>query len=109
MLKIFSVVALAITICGCSTTTPEQRLAANQGACTGYGFKAGTDAYAACMMQMDLADQEDDYRRRQALADGLSEMGQSMQRNRPVTCNTYGSARNTFGNTVYGNSTTTCY
>ena len=61
------------------------------------------------MMQLDLADKENDYRQRQAVADSLRRLGQSMQQNRPVTCNTSGSARGGYGNTVYGNSTTICY
>ncbi len=94
---------------GCQTVSPEVRQANNKAACDGYGFKPNTNAYAACMMNMDQSAKEDDYRRRQILANGLREMGQSMQRNRPVTCNTFGNVqRGGFGSS-YGNATTTCY
>lgn len=106
--RVLLMLACSALLAGCATTTPAERLANNQDACSSYGFTSGTDAYASCMMQMDLADQEDDYRRRQALSEGLREMGRSMQRNRPVTCNSFGNA-NRFGSSVYGTSTTTCY
>lgn len=103
------VAATGLILAGCATTTPEERTASAQGSCVGYGFQPGTDGFASCMMQMDLQAQETDYRRRQAIANGLQQMGQSMQNNRPVTCNTYGTAnRGNFGAT-YGSSTTTCY
>lgn len=108
-MRIFAIIGVAAILCGCSTTTPAERLANNQASCAAYGFKPGTDAYSTCMMQMDLTAQQDEKEQRQRIGDALSEMGDSMQRNRPVTCNTFGSANRGFGNTVYGNSTTTCY
>ncbi|WP_316358955.1 hypothetical protein [Devosia sp.] len=108
MIRIIGIAAVALALCGCSTTTPAERLASNQASCQGYGFKPNTDAYSTCMMQMDLEAKSDDQRRRAAIADALSNMGQSMQPSRRVTCNTFGSARNT-GYGAFGNSTTTCY
>lgn len=110
MFKILTVAAVAVALCGCSTTTPAERYALNQNTCAGYGFKPNTDAYSTCMMQMDLEAKADDRRRRLAIADALSDMGQSMQQQpRRVTCNTFGTANRAGYNTVYGNSTTTCY
>lgn len=108
MFKLLLAAVICVVLCGCETTTPEMRLAQNQTSCESYGFKAGTDAYAECMMRLDLNDQQRDRDRRRAIGEALSEMGRSMQANKPVTCNTYGSA-NRFGSSVYGNSTTTCY
>lgn len=110
MIRIIGIAALAVALCGCSTTTPAERLANNQASCQGYGFKPNTDAYSTCMMQMDLENKADDRRRRQAIGAALSDMGTAMTPppRRSVTCNTFGSARNT-GYGAYGNSTTTCY
>jgi len=100
-MKKFALAALAaILLAGCQTTTPEAQIAANQGKCTGYGFSPGTDAFAACMMQMDRDYAEANRRAQQALGQSMQELGESMQRqNQTVTCNTYGNA---------GYSTTTC-
>lgn len=109
MKKLVLLVGAAVLLAGCQTTSPEVRLANNNAACSGYGFKAGTDAYAACMMQKDRDDEAEARQRQRAIGAALSDMGKSMQQqNRSVTCNTYGTA-NRFGNSAYGNSTTTCY
>lgn len=108
MRKTFLGLVAALALAGCQTTTPEVRLSQQKASCEGYGFKAGSDAYASCMMQLDIAAQQEDRDRRRAVGEAFSEMGRSMQSNRPVTCNTYGQARR-FGSTAYGNSTTTCY
>lgn len=108
MIRIISIAAVALALCGCSTTTPAERLANNQASCQGYGFKPNTDAYSTCMMQMDLAAKEADADRRARISAALANMGQSMQPRRPVTCNSFGSAHNS-GYGTYGNATTTCY
>lgn len=41
-------------LAGCVTMTPEQRRAADEQTCRGYGFKARTDAFANCLMRLDL-------------------------------------------------------
>lgn len=108
MKNLIAVLCAALVLAGCQTTTPEARLAGHKTACAGYGFKDGTDAYAACMMQMDRDAANEDRRKRQVIADAFSDMGKSMQQPQRVTCNTYGTARPSYG-TVYGQSTTTCY
>lgn len=104
MKKIIVIAALTVSIAACSTTTPAERRALNQNTCAGYGFKAGTDAYATCMMNLDLDQQQQDRERRQRVGAALSNMGQSMQPRRPITCNTFGSRTG-----VFNNATTTCY
>jgi hypothetical protein len=50
--------ALALTVmpllAACQTMTPEERRAADQRACVGYGFKPGTNAMAQCLLDLDL-------------------------------------------------------
>lgn len=108
MLRITSVLLAVALLAGCSTTSPEILLAQNKTTCEGYGFKAGTDAYATCMMQLDLDQKQEDRNRMRRVGSALSAMGQSMAPRRPVTCNTFGTAHRTYG-TSYGNATTTCY
>jgi hypothetical protein len=43
---------LAALLSGCGPTPEEQRAMDTQ-ACTGYGFKPGTDTFAHCMMETD--------------------------------------------------------
>lgn len=51
---------------GCRTLTPEEVRAADEAQCSDYGFRRGTDAYAACLQRIDLSRQAD---RRQMLRD----------------------------------------
>ncbi|WP_285294036.1 hypothetical protein [Aureimonas altamirensis] len=51
---------------GCRTLTPEELRAADEARCSDYGFRRGTDAYAACLQRIDLSRQAD---RRQILRD----------------------------------------
>jgi hypothetical protein len=97
------VVLAALT--GCMGRTPEQRIMEAQNACTGYGFKAGTDAYSNCLMNTDQSIQHQDAQRREAMADALDNVSANIARqNRSVTCNSSGAV---YGN--MGHSTTTCY
>ncbi len=41
--------AIAAMLCSC--VTPAEQRAMDQQTCSGYGFKAGTDAFANCMMR----------------------------------------------------------
>ena len=52
-----TLILLSITsglLAGCVTMTPEQRRAADEQTCRSYGFKARTDAFANCLMRLDL-------------------------------------------------------
>lgn len=105
MRAILSILAVASVVAGCSTTTPAERMAANQNTCSGYGFRAGSDAYATCMMNLDLDQQQQDRDRRQRIGQALSNMGTAMNPpSRRVTCNTFGTRTGAFNN-----ATTTCY
>jgi hypothetical protein len=49
-----ALVVLAGLLAGCQTMTPEERRAADQRTCMGYGFKPNTDGMAQCLLQLDL-------------------------------------------------------
>lgn len=106
-MRILMYIAVAGLLAACSTTTPAERLALNQKTCSSYGFRPNTDAYSTCMMQLDLAAQEADAARRARIGAALSSIGEDTQPRRPITCNTFGSSRNT-GYGTFGNATTTC-
>ncbi|MGO6746406.1 hypothetical protein ELI00_03740 [Rhizobium ruizarguesonis] len=38
----------------CQTMTPEERRAADEQRCLGYGFRRGTDGFATCLQRIDL-------------------------------------------------------
>jgi hypothetical protein len=47
-----AVVAGVILLAGCGPTAEEQH-AADQQQCSDFGYQAGTDAFANCMMKLD--------------------------------------------------------
>jgi len=49
-----ALVALCMPLAACQTMTPEERRAADQRSCAGYGFRPGTDAMAQCLLDLDL-------------------------------------------------------
>lgn len=91
---------------GCVTEQPaNQQLVQKLGEqCQSYGFKPGSDAFAACIFQLDQNRIAKNRQTRMAVAEALSEAGEDMQRNaasnRPVSCNSI-----RVGNSV----NTTCY
>ncbi|MBY5358140.1 hypothetical protein HFO94_32370 [Rhizobium leguminosarum] len=51
------ITALATIVAGlsaCQTMTPEERRAADEQRCLGYGFRRGTDGFATCLQRIDL-------------------------------------------------------
>ncbi|MBY5413132.1 hypothetical protein HFO98_32895 [Rhizobium leguminosarum] len=51
------ITALATIVAGlsaCQTMTPEERRAADEQRCLSYGFRRGTDGFAACLQRIDL-------------------------------------------------------
>lgn len=52
--SVLVVLGVAGLLAGCQTMTPEQRRAADEQTCRSYGFKLKTDAYANCLMRLDL-------------------------------------------------------
>ena len=105
MRTLLVLIAATVMLSGCMGRSPDQRFAEAQNACTGYGFRPGTDNYANCMMQLDAMMIEQDASRRQAMAAALNDYA---ERNRSVTCNTSASVQGGYGNSAYGHSTTTC-
>ena len=51
---IFTLLALAVSLSACQTMTPEERRAADEQRCLGYGFRRGTDGFATCLQRIDL-------------------------------------------------------
>lgn len=41
-------------LASCQTITPEERRAADERTCQGYGFRAKTDAMARCLLDLEL-------------------------------------------------------
>ncbi|MBP2547690.1 hypothetical protein J2858_000583 [Neorhizobium galegae] len=47
-------ICVAAGLAGCQTMTPEERRAADERTCAGYGFRPATDAMARCLLDLDL-------------------------------------------------------
>lgn len=54
MMRVAILVVGVAVIAGCTTMTPEERRAADEATCRGYGFRAGTTAFAECLQREDL-------------------------------------------------------
>lgn len=52
--RILSPFALLLLLASCQTMTPEERRAADERTCAGYGFRAKTDAMARCLLDIEL-------------------------------------------------------
>ena len=52
--QITTIAVLAALLGGCQTMTPEERRAADERQCMGYGFKRGTEGFATCLQRIDL-------------------------------------------------------
>ncbi len=46
--------ALLLLLASCQTMTPEERRAADERTCMGYGFRARTDAMSRCLLDLEL-------------------------------------------------------
>ncbi len=46
--------ALLLLLASCQTMTPEERRAADERTCAGYGFRAKTDAMSRCLLDLEL-------------------------------------------------------
>ncbi|MBW9091028.1 hypothetical protein JNB91_24775 [Rhizobium wenxiniae] len=46
--------ALLLVLASCQTMTPEERRAADERTCLGYGFRAKTDAMSRCLLDLEL-------------------------------------------------------
>ena len=47
-------VLLTLFVTGCVSMTPEERRALDNQTCSSYGFRRGTDAFANCLLSLDL-------------------------------------------------------
>lgn len=52
--SVLIILGLAGVLAGCQTMTPEERRAADEQTCQSYGFKQKSDAFANCLMRLDL-------------------------------------------------------
>lgn len=52
--RLLVLAALAWPLAACQTMTPEERRAADENTCAGYGFRRGTDAMARCLLDLEL-------------------------------------------------------
>lgn len=52
-IKTVGAVLIALTLAACSTTAEERR-ALDQQRCAGYGFNANSEAFANCLLTLDL-------------------------------------------------------
>lgn len=87
MRKLAAFTFLALTLSGCQQIADlkaqraVERAAKDAEVCTGYGFKAGTDAYAQCLQNRD------DQRRADQRAAAAARANQSQ-----TTCSTVGAS-----------------
>lgn len=80
--KLSAIFAVAMLVmAGCQSEMPATGKTAQtlSETCTGYGFKRGTDAFAACMLQLDQQRIAENRQRRQAIGAALSDFGEDMQ------------------------------
>ncbi|WP_117190693.1 hypothetical protein [Rhizobium terrae] len=68
--RLLILAALAAPLAACQTMTAEERRAADENTCAGYGFRRGTDAMARCMLDLEL-DRRADSRALQTRADRM--------------------------------------
>ncbi len=47
-------VSLCALLAACQTMTPEERRAADETTCAGYGFRRGSEAMGRCMLDLEL-------------------------------------------------------
>lgn len=82
-IKNVSVLILVTALTGCVTEQPATGPALTnlQETCTAYGFKAGTEAFNACVFQLDQQRMANARDKRMAVADSLGQIGAGMQAN----------------------------
>jgi hypothetical protein len=89
------IIGLGLVLASCQSEQPATGKALEKivATCAGYGFNAGTDAYAACVLQLDQNRIAQNRNTRLRIGAALSAAGNGMQANaaanRPVNCSTY--------------------
>lgn len=87
--RYFAIALLALAGCQSEKPATGKVLAEINGQCAAYGFKPGTDAFAACVYQADQNRIDANRNRRMMAGMALHNMGVQMQANaviRPRTC-----------------------
>ena len=93
----YLVLLIAFFIVGCAETAEQraERLAKYQQQCVEYGFTRGTADFAACVLKLDLQDQQKRAAFAQAIGKSFQQLGQDIQREqmqlermRPLSCTT---------------------
>ncbi|WP_343313147.1 hypothetical protein AAIB41_09850 [Brucella sp. BE17] len=56
--QFFILSGMTSILAGCIAMTPAQQRAIDQNTCVNYGFQPHTDAFAKCMMRLDLYRQQ---------------------------------------------------
>lgn len=54
MRKLFAAVVAALLAGDCATTSPAERRSADETRCRSYGFRQATEAFAKCLLYVDL-------------------------------------------------------
>ncbi len=52
--NVFAAIMLAFFAGGCASTSPGEQRSADETRCRTYGFRKGTDAFAKCLLDVDL-------------------------------------------------------
>jgi hypothetical protein len=52
--RLIIVMAAGLAAGACNTTSQVERRAADEARCRSYGFRPGNDAFAKCLLQLDL-------------------------------------------------------
>lgn len=53
-MKVRTIAALALALAGSGCVTVEEQRAADEARCNSYGFRQKTEAFASCMLDVDL-------------------------------------------------------
>ncbi|MBM3579082.1 MAG: hypothetical protein FJX40_15960 [Alphaproteobacteria bacterium] len=52
--KLFAAAVAGLLVGACATMSPAERRSADETRCRSYGFRQGTDAFAKCLLDLDL-------------------------------------------------------
>jgi len=77
---ILPVLGAALAVSACQTMTPEERRARDEETCRSYGFRTGSEAFAQCLLELDL----DRRAERRAQRDAFDDLGPSTVIYRPI-------------------------
>jgi hypothetical protein len=55
LLKLVFIVSMSLSLTACATTTPADLRRADEARCRFYGFRAGSDSFSRCLLDLDLS------------------------------------------------------